>query len=203
MFCICIQLKLCVRVCIQRFYRRLFRAPRTVVLLVDVLLCSLVVATAAAAAAAAAALFRFDPDALATTTGGVGCCCVTTDGIAFDVLDVGATTMGAITVVAADGNAAAAIELPLLLLLLFAVAVVPLIITDVAAVAVDVAFFCANGFTMIDCCCCCSGCNGPAKFGFGSLMFTCSLKFIQNSPTLWISPFLPEYSVKQCLQIAA
>lgn len=50
---------------------------------------------------------------------------------------------------------------------------------------------------------CASGIWGLPKFGFGSLIFTCSLKFMQNSPTLWISPFLPEYSVRQCLHIAA
>lgn len=41
------------------------------------------------------------------------------------------------------------------------------------------------------------------RFGFGSLIFKCSLKFKQKSPIFKISPFFPEYNVKHCRQIAA
>lgn len=41
------------------------------------------------------------------------------------------------------------------------------------------------------------------RLGFGSLMLICSLKFMQKSPTLKISPFLPEYSVRQWRQMDA
>lgn len=60
------------------------------------------------------------------------------------------------------------------------------------------------------CCCCCVCCwpTGPPpcwgpKFGFGSLIFSCSLKSMQKSPSLLMSPFFPEYSVRHCLQITA
>lgn len=41
------------------------------------------------------------------------------------------------------------------------------------------------------------------KLGFGSLIFKFSLKVIQKSPIFKMSPFLPEYNVKHCRQIAA
>lgn len=46
------------------------------------------------------------------------------------------------------------------------------------------------------CCCSCSSL-------FGSLIFKCSLNDIQNSPIFTISPFFPEYKVRQFLQIEA
>ena len=39
--------------------------------------------------------------------------------------------------------------------------------------------------------------------GFGSLIFNCSLKIIQNSPIFWMSPILLQYSVRQFRQYEA
>lgn len=41
------------------------------------------------------------------------------------------------------------------------------------------------------------------KLMFGSLIFSNSLKFIQKSPIRWMSPFFPEYNVRQDLQTDA